>query len=94
MIPPTRTPSLSLPLSLSQYAATTSATWLCDYVSSMDTSQGARIAGQALLKATRYALSLEALIVVASTFVVVIVVVAVAFIVVAVVRSTLVKAIL
>lgn len=58
----------------------------------MDTSQGARIAGQALLKATRYALSLEALIVVASTFVVVIV--AVAFIVVAVVRSTLVKAIL
>lgn len=61
----------------------------------MDTSQGARIAGQALLKATRYALSLEALIVVACTFfVVVIVVVAVAFIVVAVVRSTLVKAIL
>lgn len=58
----------------------------------MDTSQGARIAGQALLKATRYALSLEALIVVASTFVVV--VVAVAFIVVVVVRSTLVKAIL
>lgn len=57
----------------------------------MDTSQGARIAGQALLKATRYALSLEALIVVASTFVVI---VAGAFIVVAVVRSTLVKAIL
>lgn len=59
----------------------------------MDTSQGARIAGQALLKATRYALSLEALIVVASAFVVV-AIVAVAFIVVVVVRSTLVKAIL
>lgn len=56
----------------------------------MDTSQGARIAGQALLKATRYALSLKAHFVVASTFVVVVV----AFIVVVVVRSTLVKAIL
>lgn len=58
----------------------------------MDTSQGARIAGQALLKATRYALSLKALFVVDSTFVVFVVVVA--FIVVVVVRSTLVKAIL
>lgn len=57
----------------------------------MDTSQGARIASQALLKATRYALPLKALIVVASTFVAVVVV---AFIVVVVVRSTLVKAIL
>lgn len=90
---PRRARPLSLYLSLSHYAATTSATWLCDYVSSMDTSQGARIAGQALLKATRYALSLEALIVVASTFGVV-AIVAVAFIVVVVVRSTLVKAIL